>query len=97
MRQELVDLRGRVDLHADEDVGEVVERVHSVRLAGRNERVEAGEVLAGFVVSDPALYQDFARAKPLIERQRAAKEALESLYAAWEAAHERLVAATQGS
>ena len=37
---------GCVRLHADEDVGGVVERVHSVRVAGRDERVEPGEVLA---------------------------------------------------
>jgi ATP-binding cassette subfamily F protein 3 len=41
-------------------------------------------------LADPALYQDFARAKPQIERQRTAGEALERLYAAWEAAHGRL-------
>ena len=42
------------------------------------------------LLADPALYQDFAVAKPHIERQRAAREALEGLYAAWEQAHDRL-------
>jgi ATP-binding cassette subfamily F protein 3 len=41
-------------------------------------------------LADPALYQDFARAKPLIERQRAAKDELERFYAAWEEAQGRL-------
>jgi hypothetical protein len=39
-------------LHADENVGEVVHRVHAVRLAGGDERVEPGQVLAGVVVPD---------------------------------------------
>jgi hypothetical protein len=39
-------------LHAEEDVGEVADRVHPVHLARRDERVEAGEALAGFVRSD---------------------------------------------
>jgi hypothetical protein len=50
--QELVDPRRRVRLHAEEDVGEVGDRVHPVHLAGRDERVEAGQVLAGFVRPD---------------------------------------------
>jgi hypothetical protein len=41
-----------VRLHADEHVREVVDRVHAVRFAGRDERVKAGEVLAGFVRAD---------------------------------------------
>jgi hypothetical protein len=39
-------------LHAQQDVGEVVDRVHLVRLARRDERVESGQVLAGVVVPD---------------------------------------------
>ncbi len=39
-------------LHADEQIGKVVDRVDTVRLAGRDERVEAGQVLAGLVGSD---------------------------------------------
>jgi hypothetical protein len=39
-------------LHAQQDVGEVVDRVHLVHLAGRDERVEASQVLAGLVRSD---------------------------------------------
>ena len=36
-------------LHAEKDVGEVGDRVHAVHLARRDERVEAGQVLAGLV------------------------------------------------
>ena len=54
--------------------------------------LERDEKEASAALADPALYQDFARAKPLIERQRAAKEELEGLYAAWEAAQQRLAA-----
>jgi ATP-binding cassette subfamily F protein 3 len=53
---------------------------------------EGEEKAATAALADPALYQDFARAKPHIDAQRAAREALEGLYAAWEAAHERLAA-----
>jgi hypothetical protein len=41
-----------VRLHAEEDVGKVGDGVHAVHLARRDERVEAGEVLAGFVCPD---------------------------------------------
>jgi hypothetical protein len=50
VRQELVDPRGRVRLHAKQHVGEVVDGVHVVRLAGRDERVQARQVLASLVV-----------------------------------------------
>ena len=39
-------------LHAQQDVREVGDRVHAVHLAGPDERVEAREVLAGFVGAD---------------------------------------------
>ena len=55
-----------------------------IELRERDER-EATAALA-----DPTLYQDFAQAKPHIDRQRAAREALEGLYTAWEAAHGKL-------
>ena len=60
------------------------------RLEARIEVVETDEREATAALADPTLYQDFARAKPLIERQRAAKGELETLYAAWEAAQEKL-------
>jgi ATP-binding cassette subfamily F protein 3 len=62
------------------------------RLEARIETLEREEKEVSAALADPALYQDFARAKPLIERQRAAKEELEELYAAWEAAQEKLAA-----
>jgi hypothetical protein len=42
-------------LDAEEDVGEVGGRVDAVPLAGGDERVEAGQVLAGLVVPDMEL------------------------------------------
>jgi ATP-binding cassette subfamily F protein 3 len=54
--------------------------------------LEAEEREATAALADPALYEDFARAKPFIDRQRAAKDELEKLYAAWEAAQEKLQA-----
>ncbi len=62
------------------------------RLEARIDAFEKDEREATAALADPALYQDFARAKPLIDLQRAAKEELERLYAAWEAAHEQLAA-----
>ena len=45
-------------------------------------------------LADPALYNDFARAKPLMDAHRAGKDELESLYARWEEAQEKLAQAT---
>ena len=42
--------------------------------------------------SDPALYEDYARAKPVMDRQRAAKDELAGLYSDWESAQQRLAA-----
>jgi hypothetical protein len=41
-----------VGLHADEHIGEVVDGVDAVGLAGGDERAEAGQVLARLVVAD---------------------------------------------
>jgi ATP-binding cassette, subfamily F, member 3 len=41
-------------------------------------------------LADPALYDDFARAKPLMDAHREGKETLEALYAQWERAQEKL-------
>ncbi|MGB8932385.1 MAG: ABC transporter ATP-binding protein, partial [Anaeromyxobacteraceae bacterium] len=60
------------------------------RLEAEIARLEGEERGATAALADPALYQDFALAKPHIERQRIAREALEVLYAAWEAAHGKL-------
>ena len=45
-------------------------------------------------LADAALYNDFAKAKPLMDTHREGKETLEKLYAQWEAAQERLAAAS---
>ncbi|ABS25087.1 ABC-F family ATP-binding cassette domain-containing protein [Anaeromyxobacter sp. Fw109-5] len=66
-------------------------------LEARIEALEREEREATEALADPALYQDFARAKPLIERQHAAKEELARLYAEWETAQEELAALQTGS
>ncbi len=65
-------------------------------LEARIEALEQEERAATEALADPALYQDFARAKPLIERQHAAKEELARLYAEWETAQEELAALQAG-
>jgi ATP-binding cassette subfamily F protein 3 len=40
------------------------------------------------------LYNDFAKAKPLMDMHREGKEELEQLYAQWEAAQEKLAKAS---
>jgi len=52
VREQLVDARAGVLVDADDDVGQVGERVDAVGLAGGHQRVEAGQVLAGVVVPD---------------------------------------------
>jgi len=54
--------------------------------------LEAEERAASAALADPALYEDYARAKPFIDRQRAAKDELEARYADWERAQEKLAA-----
>ena len=43
-------------------------------------------------LADPVLYNDFARAKPLMDAHRDGKEELDGLYARWEASQEQLAA-----
>ncbi len=62
------------------------------RLEARIAALEAEEREATAALADPDLYADFARAKPLIDRQRAAKDELEARYAEWESVQERLAA-----
>ncbi|WP_242346835.1 ABC-F family ATP-binding cassette domain-containing protein [Anaeromyxobacter terrae] len=76
-----------------------VEKPLRDRIAALETRIEAleqEEREATEALADPALYQDFARAKPLIERQHAAKSELEGLYAEWEAAQEELAGLQTG-
>ena len=49
---------------------------------------------AGCVVTQGYWDDDFARAKPLVDAHREGKETLEALYRDWEAAQERLAAAS---
>jgi ATP-binding cassette subfamily F protein 3 len=62
------------------------------RLEARIEALEREEREATAALADPALYADFAKAKPIVERQRAAKAELARLYGEWEAAQEKLAA-----
>jgi ATP-binding cassette subfamily F protein 3 len=62
------------------------------RLEARIEALEREEKETTAALADPALYEDFAKAKPVMDRQRAAKDELAGLYAAWETAQERLAA-----
>lgn len=64
------------------------------KLEARIAEVEAGQKEREAQLADPALYNDFARAKPLMETHRAGKEELEDLYARWEAAQEKLAEAS---
>ncbi len=67
-------------------------REEIARLEARIAELEADEREATAALADPKLYEDFARAKPHIERQGAAKAELERLYAEWEGAQGRLLA-----
>jgi len=60
------------------------------RIAELEEALKAAEA----ALADPATYADFARARPHVEAQSAAREELEPLYAAWEDAQGRLAAAS---
>ncbi|MGC3997695.1 MAG: ABC-F family ATP-binding cassette domain-containing protein [Anaeromyxobacter sp.] len=60
------------------------------RLEARIAALEKQEAESTAALADPALYQDFAKAKPLIEQQAAAKAELAERYAAWEAAQVKL-------
>ena len=60
------------------------------RLEARIAELEGEERETAAALADPALYQDFARARPFIERQAAAREELAQRLAEWEDAHRRL-------
>ncbi len=62
------------------------------RLEARIAEMEGREKEASQALADPALYQDFARAKPLLDIHRQAKAKLEELYARWERQQELLEA-----
>ncbi|GEJ59019.1 ABC-F family ATP-binding cassette domain-containing protein [Anaeromyxobacter diazotrophicus] len=54
-------------------------------LERRIAELEAAQKTAEAALADPALYQDFARARPHVEALAAAKDELAALYADWEA------------
>ncbi|HEY6104736.1 MAG TPA: ABC-F family ATP-binding cassette domain-containing protein, partial [Anaeromyxobacteraceae bacterium] len=66
------------------------------RLEARIAELEARERAAAEALADPGTYQDFARARPLLETQRRAREELEGLYAGWEAQHALLGRGDEG-
>ncbi|RKH67107.1 ABC-F family ATP-binding cassette domain-containing protein [Corallococcus aberystwythensis] len=63
------------------------------KLEERIAKVEAEQKEREGQLADPVLYNDFARAKPLMDAHRVGKEELEDLYARWETAQEKLAAA----
>ncbi|NNC18074.1 ABC-F family ATP-binding cassette domain-containing protein [Corallococcus exiguus] len=63
------------------------------KLEERIAKVEAEQKEREGQLADPVLYNDFARAKPLMDAHRTGKEELEDLYARWESAQEKLAAA----
>jgi ATP-binding cassette subfamily F protein 3 len=64
------------------------------RIEERISKLETEQKEREAQLADPALYNDFARAKPLMDTHRSGKEELEELYMAWEAAQEKLAQAT---
>jgi ATP-binding cassette subfamily F protein 3 len=67
------------------------------RLEARIAELEGKEREASVALADPALYQDFARAKPFMDSHRAAREELAGLYQRWERAQEELAEVAPGS
>ncbi|MFY0568002.1 ABC-F family ATP-binding cassette domain-containing protein [Archangium lansingense] len=57
-------------------------------------KLEAAQKERETQLADPVLYNDFAKAKPLMDTHREGKEQLEQLYAQWEAAQEKLAEAS---
>ena len=62
------------------------------KLEERIAKLEAEQKEREAQLADPALYNDFARAKPLMDTHRAGKEELETSMPEWEAAQEKLAA-----
>jgi ATP-binding cassette, subfamily F, member 3 len=59
-------------------------REEITRLEERIQALEAEQKVTGSLLADPALYADFARAKPHLDAHRETKAKLEELYARWE-------------
>jgi ATP-binding cassette subfamily F protein 3 len=79
--------RSSVEGPIKKEIAKLEERISALETAQKEREAQ---------LADPALYNDFAKAKPLMDTHRAGKEELEQLYAQWEAAQEKLsqVAAT---
>jgi ATP-binding cassette, subfamily F, member 3 len=60
------------------------------RIEARIAELEAAQRSAEAALADPALYQDFARARPHVDALAAAKVELARLYSEWEAKHGEL-------
>jgi ATP-binding cassette subfamily F protein 3 len=60
------------------------------RIEARIAELERVQKEAEAALADPALYSDFARARPHVEALAAAKGELEGLYVEWEARHREL-------
>ncbi len=65
-------------------------RKEIARIEARIAELEEAQKAREVELADPALYEDFARARPVMDAVAAAKVELESLYGQWEAAHARL-------
>ena len=65
------------------------------QLEARIAELEQAQKKAEGELADPALYNDFARAKPIMDAHREAKTELEGLYGRWEEAQTRLAALQQ--
>jgi len=59
-------------------------REEIARLETRIEQLEQAVRAADEALGDPAVYEDFARARPHVETARVGREELEKLYARWE-------------
>jgi ATP-binding cassette subfamily F protein 3 len=66
------------------------------RVEARIAELEAVQKASEQALADPALYQDFARARPHVEALAAARPELERLYAEWEARQLELESLTAG-
>jgi ATP-binding cassette subfamily F protein 3 len=64
-----------------EEIGRIERRIAELELESTDLQTR---------LADPGLYQDFTKARPLVERQQAVRAELEGLYGRWAAENERL-------
>lgn len=65
-------------------------RKEIAQLEGQISQQEAAQKASEVQLADPALYEDFARAKPLMDAHREGEAQLAALYERWEAAQAKL-------